>query len=175
MTFIRNWQLSAILAQKSLETTSWPEWTVHIHIKITCRCISPRFSTTFVLVNLIFFEYLLAFLKKTSWFVKNLKENVELTKIQNSMKCSIFRTHGKSENWICIFIWLKSLETKTWKCEFLTFYKLTEWNGNEPNTFFTSNRKTTENNFVFSIFEKIEKFRLKIIWIKFNVGKTRIF
>ena len=88
-----------------------------------------------------------------------------------SMKCSIFRTHGKSENWICIFIWLKSLETKTWKCEFLTFYKLTEWNGTESNTFFTSNRKTTENNFVFSIFEKIEKFRVKIIWIKLTWAK----
>ena len=121
-------------------------------IKLTCRCISPSFSTTFVLVNLIFFEYLLAFLKnKIIIFIKKCQFNKN-PKI--SMKCSIFRTHGKSENWICIFIWLKSLETKTWKCEFLTFYKLTEWNGTESNTFFTSNRKTTENNFVFSIFEK---------------------
>ena len=49
-------------------------------IKLTCRCISPRFSTTFVLVNLIFFEYLLAFLKKK--IMKNLEEIVEFTKIQ---------------------------------------------------------------------------------------------
>ena len=63
-------------------------------------------------------------------FARFSKKNLRYTKCwlnknpKNSMKCSIFRTHGKSENWICIFIWLKSLETKTWKCEFLTFYEI---------------------------------------------------
>ena len=60
------------------------------NIELTSGCISPSFCATFVLVNLVFFKYLLAFLKSITVYLKKQKAY--------SMKCSIFRTYGKSEN-----------------------------------------------------------------------------